>query len=83
MCIGLSLTEIKYQRLDMVNFVTVGRPAKLFTAVALFIQTMFMDQCISEKGKKERKNTKLAQCMQSPCVCLKLFEFENALNRTH
>lgn len=65
----------------MVNFVTVGRPAKLFTAVALFIQTMFMDQCISEK--KERKNSKLAQCMQNPCVCLKLFESENALNRTH
>jgi len=47
MCTGLSVTEMKYQRLDMVIFVTVGRSAKLSTAVALFIQTMFMDQCFS------------------------------------
>lgn len=35
------------------------------------------------KKIKEGKNTKLAQSMKNPCMGLKLFEYENAFNRTH
>ncbi len=54
----------------MLNFATVGRPAELFTPVALFIQTMFMDHCISEK-KEDGKNMELAQNMKKTWNVLK------------